>query len=174
MITAPSYIEPKALEMNINIRLANYADASDANIILDQLNAYAQDPMGGGSPLKEEVRENLISSLHKIPGAFSLIAFVDNEPAGFANCFQGFSTFKCKPLINIHDFAVLERFRGMKLSQRLLEKVEDIARERGCCKVTLEVLAGNTAAKKAYLNFGFSDYELDPASGSALFWEKPL
>lgn len=43
--------------------------------------------------------------------------------------------------------AVVPKFRGLGLSQRMLHKVEDIARQRGCCKITLEVLEGNAVAR---------------------------
>ena len=44
----------------------------------------------------------------------------------------------------------------------------------GCCKLTLEVLDGNAPAKAAYEKFGFASYELDPAVGGALCWQKKL
>ena len=56
----------------------------------------------------------------------------------------------------------------------MLNKVEEIALAKGCCKVTLEVLSNNIVAKSAYLKFGFAGYELDPKAGSALFWQKTL
>jgi ribosomal protein S18 acetylase RimI-like enzyme len=105
---------------------------------------------------------------------FSLLCYVDGQPAGLCNCVEGFSTFKAKPLVNIHDIAVAPRYRGLGISHRLLEKTEAIARERGCCKLTLEVLQGNEVAQNSYRSFGFTGYELDAALGQALFWEKPL
>jgi len=104
----------------------------------------------------------------------SLLCYVDGKPAGLVNCFEGFSTFSCKKLLNIHDIAVLEEFRGLGLSQLLLAEVEAVARHRGCGKLTLEVLEGNEPAKAAYKKFGFDAYQLDPALGQALFWQKPL
>ena len=56
----------------------------------------------------------------------------------------------------------------------MLRKVQDIARERGCCKITLEVLEGNEVAQSSYRKFGFSDGQLDPAYGRMLFWNKYL
>jgi GNAT superfamily N-acetyltransferase len=112
--------------------------------------------------------------LARRPHAFSILAYVNGEPAGLINCFEGFSTFKCRPLVNIHDVVVLSDYRGRGLSQLMMAKVEDIARQRGCCKLTLEVLEGNQAAQRAYLHYGFSGYQLDPGTGHALFWEKPL
>lgn len=138
------------------------------------LNAYASDPMGGGCPLSPEVKSNLISELSRRSFAISLLVYVDGVPAGLLNAFEGFSTFAAKPLINIHDLVVAEEFRGLRLSQKLLAAVEEIARSRGCCKLTLEVLQGNEAARCAYLKFGFAGYQLKPEAGQALFWQKTL
>lgn len=160
--------------MTTEITLADYNNPNHAIDLVTLLDAYAQDPMGGAHPLSAYVKDNLVSSLAKIPHAFTILAYVDGQPAGLVNCFEGFSTFNCKPLINIHDVVVLEAFRGQGLSQRMLARVEAIARERGCCKLTLEVLEGNPVAQHAYRKFGFEGYELDPATGRALFWQKTI
>lgn len=158
--------------MNIEVILADYTNPKHAEELVELLNSYALDPMGGGSPLSADVQANLVNTLAKQSNVFSLIAYVDSKPAGLINCVEGFSTFSCKPLINIHDLAVSPKFRGLKISQLMLQKVDDIAQQKGCCKVTLEVLEGNEAAKKAYLKHGFAGYELDPAMGRAMFWQK--
>ncbi len=160
--------------MHIELIEADYSNESHARILGDLLSRYALDPMDGGEPLPGEVSQNLAAELVKRPHAFTVICYIDGEPAGLVNCFEGFSTFKCKPLVNIHDVVVLEEYRGRGISQRMLEKVEEVARQRGCCKLTLEVLEGNEPAKNAYRRYGFSGYQLDPRSGHALFWEKPL
>ncbi len=133
----------------IEVLVADYFDEQQGKDVSYLLNCYASDPMGGGSPLPARVQENLVSELRKIPHAFSIICYLDNKPVGLMNCFDGFSTFKCKPLINIHDVVVLEDYRGHGISQLMLAKVEELAREKGCCKLTLEILEGNEAAKKA-------------------------
>jgi ribosomal protein S18 acetylase RimI-like enzyme len=160
--------------MNVEIIQADYSDPQQQRDIPRVLNAYAKDPMGGGTPLSDFSKENLVNTLAELPHAFSILAYVDGEAAGLVNCFETLSSFACKPLFNIHDVVVLEGFRGHGLSQRMLEKVEAIARERGSCKITLEVLSNNTVAKNAYHKFGFAGLELDPAAGQALFWEKEL
>lgn len=160
--------------MDVQIIQADYGDPKQREEIPKILNAYASDPMGGGVPLSDFAKANLVEKLSQHPNAFSILAYVDGEPAGLVNCLQGISTFACRPLINIHDVVVLEGFRGHGLSQRMLEKVEDIAQERDCCKITLEVLSNNTVAKNAYTKFGFAGYELDPTAGQALFWEKEI
>lgn len=138
------------------------------------LNEYALDPMGRGSELSPQVRANLAGELRKRPGAHSILALIDGAPAGLMICFEGFSTFACRPLLNVHDVIVTRAQRGKGLSRLMLQKAEAIARERGCCKLTLEVLEGNATAQAVYRKFGFAGYELDPKMGKAQFWQKLL
>jgi len=149
----------------------NKAHASDLSFLLDE---YAKDPMGGTEPLSVRVKQTVVTELSRLSYAFSIICYVDGMPAGLSNCFDSFSTFACKPIINIHDFVVLKEFRGKNLSQKMLQKIEDIAISKGCCKITLEVLSGNEIAKKTYKKFGFCDYELNSETGSAVFWQKQI
>jgi len=158
--------------MQIKVTKVNYNDNKEARELVYLLNAYASDPMGGGKPLDKYVTENLVTELSKLPHAFSVISYVNNQPAVLINCFEAFSTFSCKPLVNIHDVMVLKEFRGNDLSQKMLEKVEEIALAKGCCKLTLEVLSENKIAKSSYAKYGFSSYEFDPKKGSAQFWQK--
>lgn len=157
-----------------SILIADYNNPQHGNDIVYLLDQYARDPMGGGVPLADEVKAKLVGGLAHVPNAFTLLCYVDNKPAGLVNCFQGYSTFKASPLLNIHDVVVLAEFRGLGLSQKMLAKVDEIAYERGCCKVTLEVLSGNNVAQNAYIKAGFEGYELDPEAGYALFWQKNL
>lgn len=160
--------------MKIDVFTLNYQDPQQTQDMLFLLDNYALDPMGGATPLNQTVKKNLAIELAKLPHAFSVICYVEGKPAGLVNCFEAFSTFKCKPLINIHDVVVSNGYRGLGLSQKMLQHVENIAIQKGCCKMTLEVLEGNQVAKNAYLKFGFAGYELDPQMGIALFWEKQL
>ena len=152
----------------------NYKNKKQAQELTYLLNQYSQDPIGGGKALPKEVLENLADELAQLPHAGSVIAYVDEEPAGLVNFFEAFSTFACKPLINIHDIVVLKEFRGQGLSQMMLAKVEEIAKTKGCCKITLEVLSNNEVAKASYTKYGFKGYDLDPKAGHAIFWQKEL
>ncbi|GAA5218356.1 GNAT family N-acetyltransferase [Corallincola platygyrae] len=157
-----------------NILVADYQNPSHGEAILALLDQYAQDPMGGGTPISEKVRNQLIGKLAQNATAVSFLAELDGEYVGLANCFLGFSTFACEELINIHDFAVSPSARGKGIGKQLMRAVEQYARERGCCKVTLEVLEGNHVAKALYQKCGFAGYALDPEAGHALFWDKKL
>lgn len=69
---------------------------------------------------------------------------------------------------------VLASHRGRRIGERMLEEVERFARARGACKLTLEVLSGNTAAQRLYARVGFVPYALDPSMGVAAFLQKKL
>ena len=160
--------------MNIQLKRADYHDKKHSEDLISLLNAYAIDPMGGGEPLDDYVKENLITSLKQRQDVFSILCYVDNEAAGLLNCIEGFSTFSAKPVMNIHDVTVLPKFRGLGLSEKMFSEVEELAKEKGCCKLTLEVLEGNEVAKNAYQKYGYSGYELDPKMGKAIFWQKKI
>jgi GNAT superfamily N-acetyltransferase len=158
----------------IDIVKADLSLPTHAEATIELMNAYALDPMGGGRGLSDYVKANLTAELAKRKSAHVILAFIDTQPAGLLICLEGFSTFACKPLLNIHDAIVALPYRGRGLSKLLLQKAEEIALNLGCCKLTLEVIEGNHVAQSAYKAFGFSGYELNPQMGKALFWEKKL
>lgn len=160
--------------MTISVELIDYNNHEQAKDLVFLLDSYARDPMGGGEQLSEFSQANLADELAKLPHAASFIAYVDGKPASLANCFFGFSTFACKPLINIHDLVVHSDFRGQGIAKHMLATVQQHAIKQGCCKVTLEVLSNNAIAKQAYEKFGFVQYQLDESAGAAIFMELKL
>ena len=156
------------------VRRADYSSALDRTALVDLLGAYAIDPMGGGAPLADEVRASLCDRLAQVPLAISFIAWLEGEAVGLVNCFAGFSTFKARPLLNVHDLVVLPAHRARGVGQALLAAAQKHAQERGCCKLTLEVLSGNQRALRSYQRFGFAPYVLDPAEGEAVLMQKWL
>jgi GNAT superfamily N-acetyltransferase len=153
---------------------ADLSSPHHARAIIDLLNFYAKGQMGGGQAISSFVQENLVSELRKRHTAHVVLALVDGNPAGLAICMEGFSTFACKPLLNVHDFMVVDQYRRQGIATMMLAQVEKIARGLGCCKLTLEVLEGNAAARSLYQSCGFAGYVLDLAMGQALFWQKKL
>lgn len=158
----------------LDIFQANLNQTHQAQALVELMDEYARHPMGQGKPLDEAVKQQLPQALQARADSFQVLAFDGQRPVGLVNCFEGFSTFACKPLVNIHDVMITADYRGQGLTRRLFAKVEELARERGCCKLTLEVLEGNQQARKAYQSLGFAGYQLDPEMGQALFWEKKL
>jgi len=164
--------------MSLHVLPVDYNQPAHREALVMLLDAYARDPMGGGEGLSQDVKVRLCDELARRPQAFSFIAWegsgAPTQAVGLINCLEGYSTFKAKPLMNIHDVAVLPSHRGAGVAQVLLAAAEQLARQRGCCKLTLEVLTGNQRALSSYLRFGFAPYALDPAAGQASFMQKWL
>ncbi len=152
------------------IREADLQAPADCAAVLELVDTYAQEPIEGGQPLPVFTREHLIKGLRAEPGAFVLLAYSEGQAVGVAVCFRGFSTFAARPLINIHDLAVLREHRERGIGSQLLEAVSTRARETGCCKVTLEVRETNAAAQRLYRRHGFGE----PSGKSTHFFDKLL
>ena len=142
---------------DIEVTEADYKNPIHAGGIIEVLNSYASDPTGGSKPLATEVRSRLVQALREHPMSLVLLALTNGRPVGVAVCFLGLSTFQARPLLNIHDLAVVPASRGQGVGRALLTAVERLAIQRGCCKLTLEVQEDNVRAAGLYKNFGFSD-----------------
>lgn len=143
----------------IKTRLADFENISDASAIVELIDRYAQDPMGGGKPLPQVVRERMITGIADMPGSFVVLATIGEQTVGCATCFMGFSTFKALPLVNIHDLCVDSDWRNQGVGQHLIQAVAEEAKRRGCCKVTLEVRVDNPA-QRLYERSGFTSGEV--------------
>ena len=119
------------------------------------LDEYARLPHIAGRGLPVDVIENLTSRLARTSGKQILLAIDGEKVVGVAVCFEAFSTFAGRPLLNIHDLAVTAEYRGQGVGTMLLDAVAQRARELGCCRVTLEVDTENPGAKKLYERSGF-------------------
>jgi GNAT superfamily N-acetyltransferase len=160
--------------VNVDIVEADLSRPDHQEAVVALIGAYAKDPMGSGAPLPVEVLERLIPGLRNHPTTLILMAYVDRQPIGIATCFVGFSTFYARPLVNIHDLAILPEFRGRGVGRQLLDAVAGKAQELGCCKVTLEVHEGNARAKQMYESAGFAEGEAREPGGRWLFYSRPL
>ena len=133
------------------------------------LSTYSEEDGGGGQEISDKVQRELPKLLDGVPGRQVLLAVDDENPVGVAVCFMGFSTFKAKPVLNLHDLAVLPEYRGQGVGSRLLQAVDERARELGCCKTTLEVIESNESARRLYERMGFGN---PTKKAATLFLEK--
>ncbi|MEX0794830.1 MAG: GNAT family N-acetyltransferase [Pirellulaceae bacterium] len=153
------------------VRRIDLQTPEDARALISLLGEYAQDPMGGGKPLPDDVLKNLPTQLHQLPQYRGLLAWDGDRAVGLLNAFLGFSTFHGRPLLNLHDLAVTADYRGTGVGSALLAAADELARSEGCYAVTLEVRADNPA-RRLYLRHGF-----DPgheATDAMSFWKKRL
>lgn len=158
----------------IHIKLADLSSPEQAEAIIELLDQYAQHPMGGGKKLPDTTRQNLIPTLKSRKECSIFLAYDGSQAIGLCNCFEAFSTFACKPLLNIHDLFVAEAYRHQGIGKQLMQHAEQLARNNGCYKMTLEVLSKNEAAKSSYQSSGYQPYQLDKKFGHAEFWQKLL
>jgi ribosomal protein S18 acetylase RimI-like enzyme len=165
---------PTGLDREITIVRADLDQPRHQAAIVELTNAYAMDPLGNAAALSAEVTQRLIQGLKSHPTTIVFLAWDQEQPVGIATCFLGFSTFAAKPLINIHDLAVLASHRGSGIGRQLLLAVEQQARHLGCVKLTLEVLENNQPARHLYESSGFAQATYTAEAGGALFLAKPL
>jgi ribosomal protein S18 acetylase RimI-like enzyme len=159
---------------HITIIEANLADPWHQEAIVALINAYARDPMGLGQDLPDDVRTRLLPGLQQHPTALVFLAFQAHKAVGIAVCFAGFSTFAARPLLNIHDLAVLPDYRRHGVGRQLLAAVEARGRALGCCKLTLEVREDNDRAQRLYRDVGFSHVQCTPGVVRNWFLHKQL
>lgn len=162
---------------SISITRVDLGSSTHCRAVLDLLNQYASSTAGRGSPLAPEVLQQLPTVLQHQPHYRGWLAWTDaatTEAIGLINAFCGVSTFRAMPLLNIHDIFVRPDWQNRGVAKQMLAEAERVARQEGCCKLTLEVLEHNAPAMAAYRGFGFDPYVLDPALGSAVFLEKKL
>ena len=155
---------------------ADLSDPLHREAIVRVTDSYARDPIGRSRGLDLDAARRLVPGIEAHPRAVVFLALADGEPVGIATCFGTFSSFDARPAMNIHDLAILPEWRGSGLGRRLLERVEEHARELGCGKLTLEVKERNAPARRLYRKFGFDDPpgEAPPDSRRVFFLEKQL
>jgi len=137
--------------------------------VIKLLNDYMLDPMGNNAPMDKDLAPKIIAGLQAYPGYLGFFVLANELYAGLANCNQNFSTFKAKPLLNIHDFIIAPEYRTIGAGHFLMRGIVNYAYRNGFCRVNLEVREDNHAAKSLYQKMGFS--ECEPAMH---FWERKL
>ena len=86
--------------------------------------------------------------------AETLIAEDDGEQVGFALFFHSFSTFLAQPGIYLEDLFVVPEQRGRGVGRSLLERLAQVAVDRGCGRLEWAVLDWNKDAIKFYERLG--------------------
>ena len=127
-------------DTTIKVSKVDINDEEVGKELLRLLTAYALDRQGGGEDLSDYCKANLLNELKKRDNSCHIFfATIDGVNVGISTTFEGFSTFAAKPLLNIHDFAVCPEFRRRGVGKAMMAYIEEFARSRGYCKLTLEV-----------------------------------
>lgn len=75
----------------------------------------------------------------------AILAFIGDEPAGFALFHPRFSTWLGQPGMYLEDLYVMEAARGRGVGRRLMARLAAIAVERGWGRIDFQVLDWNSA-----------------------------
>jgi len=86
--------------------------------------------------------------------AETIIAEDDGQPIGFALFFHNYSTFLAQPGLYLEDLFVVPEKRGAGVGRALLERLAQIAVERGCGRLEWAVLDWNVDAIRFYQRLG--------------------
>ncbi len=112
------------------------------------------------SGVSAAIDSTIVNQLFDLPYFHGFLCFKDNEPQGFAVCFESYSTYRAKKVLNIHDFMISSCARGKGLGKLLLQGIENYCRNRNYLKITLEVDDDNTIAKQLYSSCEYQDYQV--------------
>lgn len=105
------------------------------------------------------------------PDAECLIACEDARPVGFALFFHNFSTFRGRRGLYLEDLFVEPDCRGRGHGRALLQRLAQLAVERGCARFEWSVLDWNAPAIGFYRSVGavvMDEWRICRLSGEAL------
>jgi GNAT superfamily N-acetyltransferase len=88
------------------------------------------------------------------PAAEVLLALENGNPVGFALYFFNFSTWLGRPGLYLEDLFVRPEIRGKGYGRALLQRLAQIAHERGCGRMEWAVLDWNEPAIGFYRKLG--------------------
>ena len=152
--------------MAIHIRIADLGADEDRGALARLLSEYAATLDARLST----VPTTIVDGLRDCGIAHVWLAWDRELPVGLAIGLRGFSTFRGRPLLNIHDLAVSASHRGQGVGSALLSRIARDATQLGYCKLTLEVREDNPHAERLYRRNGFTD----PAGSPTRFLEQDL
>lgn len=138
--------------MNTNTLGFRFAERKDTPLILRFIKDLARyEKMEDQVSATEQELEEWIFDKQK---AEVIFAVLDGKETGFALFFHNFSTFLGKAGIYLEDLYVMPEYRGKGYGKRILQKLAEIAVERGCGRLEWWCLDWNKPSIDFYLSLG--------------------
>jgi len=141
------------------MELVDLDNQNHVDALLALMNDYMLDDMGLNSPLSAELGQKIVVGLRNQSNYIGFLLKSSDLYVALANSFVGFSTFKAKRLINIHDFVVTKSFRRQGVAKVFLNSIKQYGGINDYCKVTLEVRHDNPKAQSLYRKLDFNECE---------------
>ena len=136
--------------MTVRIRAGEPADVPVIAELIRGLARYEK-LEGEVTMTEEKLKDSLFGDR---PYAETLIAEDGGEAVGFALFFHNYSTFLAQPGIYLEDLFVRPERRGGGIGRLLLERLAQLALERGCGRLEWAVLDWNVDAIRFYERLG--------------------
>jgi len=128
-------------------------ELADVPLIAGLIRGLARyEKLGHEVTMTEEKLTDTLFGEHRY--AETLIAEEDAQAVGFALFFHNFSTFLAQPGIYLEDLYVVPEHRGGGIGRALLERLAQIAVDRGCGRLEWAVLDWNQDAIRFYERLG--------------------
>ena len=126
---------------------------TDTRVILDLIQSLAEYEKlrHTVTATSERLRQTLFGTK---PAAEVILAYWNEECAGFAVFFATYSTFLAQPGLYLEDLYVKPHFRGKGIGSELLSYVTRVAAERGCGRLEWGTLDWNASAIKFLSKLG--------------------
>ena len=136
--------------MNFEIRTTTEADVPIILSLIRELAEYERSP-DAVVATEAGLRDVLFGANRS---AEVLLGLENGEPVGFAVYFYNFSTWLGRPGLYLEDLFVRPDVRGKGYGRALLERLAQIALERGCGRMEWAVLDWNDPAIQFYRKLG--------------------
>jgi diamine N-acetyltransferase len=133
------------------------ADASDAELLLDFMQAYYV--FDGHGYDREKARSALIPLLENPNFGRAWLVLDGETPVGYAVLCFGYSLEWLGRDAFVDEFFLREDYRGRGWGKRTVAFLEDAARELGVRTLHLEVMDGNDTALHLYQAIGFHKHQ---------------
>jgi GNAT superfamily N-acetyltransferase len=135
---------------NLEIRTTTEADVPIILSLIRELAEYEREP-DAVVATEGGLREVLFGANRS---AEVLLALENGDAVGFAVYFYNFSTWLGRPGLYLEDLFVRPNVRGKGYGRALLERLAQIAQERGCGRMEWAVLDWNDPAIQFYRKLG--------------------
>ena len=136
----------------MTLRIRN-GQLTDVPLIADLIRALSRyERLEHEVTMTEEKLTDFLFGEH--PYAETLIAEEDGQPLGFALFFHNFSTFLGQPGLYLEDLFVHPEHRSRGVGRALLQRLAQIAVDRGCGRMEWAVLNWNQDAIRFYVRLG--------------------
>lgn len=136
--------------MTLSIRAARAGDGATLHALLAELAAFEQGSVDATAADLER------DAFGPQPLFEALLAEKDGQAVGMLTYLSLYSSWRGRPALLIHDLFVREQARGLGAGKALVTRLADIARERNCCRVDVNVLDWNERARAFYAALGFA------------------